>query len=66
MTVKYPNVVVKLVGTDGNAFSILGKVTRELRRAKVPQDEIVKFQAEAMSGDYNDLLATCMKWVDVH
>ncbi len=65
MNVKYPNVTVQLTGTDGNAFAVLGKVKQALRRAKVSQEEQAAFLKEAMSGDYNDLLATCMKWVDV-
>ena len=60
--VKYPKVKVKLVGEDGNAFSILGKCIREAKRAGLPQEEIDKFKEEAMSGDYNDLLYTCMDW----
>ena len=65
MNCKYPNVKVKLVGTNGNAFAILGKVKQELRRAKVPDVEVKKFMEEAMSGDYDNLLATCMNWVNV-
>jgi len=62
---KYPKIHVKLVGEDGNAFSILGRVQGAMRRAKVPKDEIKAFQKEATSGDYDHLLATVMKWVDV-
>lgn len=63
--VKFPDIEVQLTGTDGNAFAILGKVTGAMRRARVPKETIEEFQAEAMSGDYNKLLATCMEWVDV-
>ena len=62
---KYPDVRVKLSGTDGNAFSLMGKVSQALRKASVPQAEITAFQAEAMSGDYDHLLQTCMRWVNV-
>jgi hypothetical protein len=62
---KYPNVKVKLVGKDGNAFAILGSVRVALKKAKVPQTEIDAFLSEAMSGNYDNLLQTCMKWVDV-
>lgn len=64
-TVKYPEVSVKLIGEDGNAFAILGSVIREMRRAGVSDDEIKKFTDEATSGDYNDLLVTVMRWVQV-
>jgi hypothetical protein len=61
--IKYPNVKVQLVGEDGNAFSILGRVSKAMRRAGLPKTEIDAFFAEAKSGDYDNLLATCMKWV---
>ena len=56
---------VKLVGTDGNAFAILGKVTGALRRAGHTPEEVKQFQDEATAGDYDHVLQTCMKWVDV-
>ena len=62
---KYPKVVVQLTGKDGNAFAIIGNVSSALRRAKVDAEEIGKFREEAMSGDYNNLLVTCGKWVSV-
>lgn len=61
---KYPNVKVQLAGENGNAFSIMGRVTKAMRREGVDDKEIKAFQAEAMSGDYDHLLQTCMKWVD--
>lgn len=63
--IKYPEIVVKLVGENGNAFAILGAVKRALRRAKVPEAEIDQFYAEATSGDYDKLLRTCMSWVTI-
>ena len=61
----YPNVTVELIGQDGNAFAILGAVRKALRKAGVSNDEVERFADEAMSGDYDNLLQTCMKWVDV-
>lgn len=58
------DVVVTLTGTDGNAFAILGKVIRELRRAG-HADLVEEFKKEATSGDYDHLLQTCFKYVDV-
>ena len=60
------NVKVKLVGKDGNAFAILGNIVSALKRAGATPDEIKRFQAEATSGDYNNLLATCGRWVNIH
>jgi hypothetical protein len=36
-----------------------------MRTARLPDEEIRQFQSEAMSGDYDHLLQTCMKWVEV-
>lgn len=62
---KYPQVSVKLVGEDGNAFAILGRVSQALRDAHVAQEEVAKFHAEATSGNYDHLLQTVMQWVNV-
>ncbi len=65
LAVKYPDVVVPLVGSDGNAFSILGKVQQGLRRAGVPEAEIQAFMDDATSGGYSNLLTVVMLWVEV-
>ena len=62
---KYPDVHVRLTGRDGNAFMVLGTVLAALKRAGVTQPEREAFRAEAMSGDYDHLLATAMRWVEV-
>jgi hypothetical protein len=61
----YPEIEVELVGQDGNAFAILGAVKRALRNGGVAKEEIDKFMAEAMDGDYDHLLQTAMKWVNI-
>lgn len=65
MDVRYPDVKVQLVGMDGNAFAIMGRVSCALRKAKVPQEEIDAYLEESMSDDYDNLLQTAMQWVDV-
>ena len=65
MNVKYPEVTVKLVGEDGNAFAIIGRMSAALRKARVSKEEIATFQKAAMAGDYDNLLQTCQKWVNV-
>jgi hypothetical protein len=65
METKYPDIEVNLIGEDGNAFAILGRVTRAMRHAKLDPSEIAAFQAEATSGDYDNLLVTTMRWVTV-
>jgi hypothetical protein len=63
---KYPNVTVQLSGEDGNAFFIIGRALAAARRAGVPSAELDVFANEAMSGDYDNVLRTCMKWFDCH
>lgn len=55
---------VKLTGRDGNAFAIIGAVTKALRSAG-QADKVAAFREEAMSGDYDHLLQTAMKYADV-
>lgn len=62
---KYPDITVKLVGKDGNAFNILGICRRAMKCAYLPESEIEAFTQEATSGDYNHLFATCCEWFNV-
>ena len=61
--VKYPNIEVQLSGSDGNAMMIIGKVRLAMKRAGVTAEELRDFSEKAMSGNYDNLLQTCMKWV---
>ncbi len=56
---------VRLVGEDGNAFAILGRVRRAMLAAGVPRDVMNEFRREATSGDYTHLLATVMEYCEV-
>ena len=56
---------VKLIGHDGNAFSIMGRVKKALMRAGADKEYIDKYLSEATSGDYNHLLAVSMDYVEV-
>ena len=55
---------VQLVGQDGNAFAILGRVSRALRQ-NGHKDLVEQYQKEATSGDYNHLLAVTGEYVTV-
>ena len=65
METKYPDVEVQLVGEDGNAFAIMGRVMRALKDAGIPKEEIDKYYAESTSGDYDNLLRSAVAWVSV-
>jgi hypothetical protein len=62
---KYPEIEVELTGGDGNAFAVMGAVQRAMRRHPEAKNDIAEFQKEAMSGDYDHLLMTCMEYVTV-
>lgn len=65
MEPKYGNVTVALAGQDGNAFAVMAKVSSALRKGGVPNEEVEAYLSESMSGDYDSLLRTAMKWVNV-
>ena len=62
---KFPGVSVQLSGQDGNALAIMGRVSAALRQAGVSDEEITLFLEESTSGDYDHLMQTAMRWVDV-
>lgn len=51
-------VKLKLVGLDGNAFSLMGAFKAAARKAKWTDEETSKVINEAMAGDYDHLLVT--------
>ncbi|MFA5299272.1 MAG: hypothetical protein WC389_13870 [Lutibacter sp.] len=59
------NITVNLSDNNGNAFSIIGRVRKTLREAGATPEQIKEFQDDAMSGDYDHVLQTCMRWVEV-
>lgn len=59
----YPEVEVQLTGEDDNGFIIVGRTMTAMRKAGVPRQHIETFRIEAMSGNYDHLLRTVMKWV---
>ena len=60
---KFSDVSVALVGEDGNAFSIIGRVARAIRR-KHGNAEAEAYIAEATAGDYDHVLRVTMETVD--
>ena len=57
--------ILKLVGHDGNSFSILARAKRAAIKAGWTGEEIDEFMHEAKSGDRDHLLQTCMKYFEV-
>lgn len=58
------NVKVKLVGADGNALTIIAKVSGALRTNGY-KDLLNTYLCEATSGDYNNLLSVTSQYVIV-
>ena len=58
------DVTVKLIGKDGNAFAIMGAVSKALKRAG-HADLAKEYFEEATSGDYDNLLRVTMEYVIV-
>lgn len=56
---------LKLVGEDGNAFSILARARSAAWRAKWPAERIQAMLTDAMSSDYDHLLYVMMREFDV-
>ena len=57
---------LQLVGTDGNAFAILGRAIRAAKAAGWSREQRDAYTKAATAGDYDHLLATTMEYFDVH
>ncbi len=56
---------LRLVGSNGNAFSVLGRARKAAKKADWSKAEVDEMMQEAMSGDYDHLLQTMMKHFEV-
>ncbi len=56
---------VNLIGTDGNAFSIIGRVKEALRKAGADEEYVKNCQIEATSGNYDHLLVVTLGYINV-
>ena len=63
---KYPDIEVKLSGENGNAYVIMGRVKRAMRKGGLSKEQIDEYIAESTSGDYNNLLNTVFRFVTVN
>lgn len=58
-------VKVRLIGGSGNAFAVMGKVIRAMRKEGVDEFTVQEYIAEATKGDYDNLLKVTMDYVEV-
>ena len=56
---------LKLVGSDGNAFAVLGAARKAGRKAGWLPEKLKEYTDAATAGDYNNLLAVTMEWFNV-
>ena len=53
-----------LIGCDGNAYAVMGYVTNCMKKEGKTREEIKAYQEQAMSGDYDNLLAVSCEILD--
>ncbi len=59
------DVTVKLVGEDGNVFSIIGKVSKALKRAGKKELASEFVDLAFASGSYDEVIQLVMEYVEV-
>jgi len=60
----YEKPTVTLEEENGNAFAIVGRVSRALTMAGASRGTVQQYQVEAMSGDYTYLLQVTAQYVN--
>lgn len=60
-----PKPEVKLLGEDGNAYSIIGRCHQAAQKAGWTEEQWKKVQDEMTSGDYGHLLKTALTHFEV-
>lgn len=56
---------IDLGNIDGNALSLIGTAVKGLKKAGYSQEDINKFKADAISGDYDHVLQVIFEWCEV-
>lgn len=56
---------LKLIGEDGNAFSIVGRAIAVAKKAGWSKTQIEEYSKSAMEGDYDNLIVVTLKHFDV-
>lgn len=60
-----PRFAGKAIIRDGNAFAIIGAVCAAIRERGATAEEIAAYRADAMSGDYDNLLRASGKMINL-
>ena len=59
-----PRSTKTLVGIDGNAFSIIAHMQRNLRRVNWSKEDLDLLMKEMKSGDYQHVIAVAVEFTD--
>jgi hypothetical protein len=65
VTVRHPEIRVSVVPEARSDFRIVDHVTKAMRKAGVPREEIDQFCDEAVAAAEKELLRICREWVTV-
>ena len=57
--------VVKLIGGDGNIFSILGKCTKELKKNGLVSEAKELAEKVFQAKSYDEAIQICMEYVEI-
>jgi len=60
-----PRPEVQLVGHDGNAYAIMGRVAKALKRVGCSKEHVESYYEDSKSGDYNHLLRVACEYAVV-
>ena len=60
----HKKVKLSLEGIDGNAFVIMGRVTKAMKKAGWTEAEIDEYRTKAKYGDYDNLLRVTMDYIE--
>lgn len=53
-----------LVGVNGNAFAVMGYVTKAMKETGKSKEEIDAYRKKAMDSDYNNLISVSIDEID--
>jgi hypothetical protein len=56
---------VEVVPADGNAFSIMGAVSKAIRREGATPEQVKEYMDKSMSGDYQNVIAVAEEYVNI-
>jgi hypothetical protein len=62
---KSPRVRIQMTGSYGGFYPTVAAVQAAMLRAGIPLQELSNFCADASESNDDNLLSTCMRWVDV-